>query len=76
MAIGKESIMRAVNANNITKDSNVAFEKTQTEEKPISKEMNKKSAPRKPKKQVNKTIVKPSNQVISNIKSDLPTYLL
>lgn len=76
MAIGKESIMRAVNANNITKDSNVTFEKTQTEEKPISKEINIKSASRKPKKQVNETIAKPSNQVISNIKSDLPTYLL
>ncbi|GEM_PF-5735716 len=76
MAIGKESIMRAVNANNITKDSNLALETTKTEKKPISKETNKKNTPRKPNKQVNKINVKSTNQVISNIKSDLPTYLL
>lgn len=76
MAIGKESIMRAANANNITKDYNAVSETTQTKEKSTSKEIEKKSAPKNPKKQVNKTDLKTSNQVISNIKSDLPTYLL
>lgn len=76
MAIGKESIMRAANANNITKDSNTISKTTQTKEKPITSEEEKKMTSKKLKNQANKKDTKAYKQVVSNIKSDLPTYLL
>ena len=76
MAIGKESIMRAANANNITKDSNTVSKTTQTKEKPTTSQAEKKMTAKKPKKEENKKVSKTYNEVVSNIKSDLPTYLL
>jgi hypothetical protein len=76
VAIGKESIKRAVNANNITKEEKIVLETTETKEKPTPKREVKKPTAKNVTKQVVKTNKTTSTQVISNIKSDLPTYLL
>lgn len=76
LAIGKESIMRAANANNITKEENIVLEPTETKEKPTPKKTVKKTTAKNVTKQVVRTNKNVSTRVVSNIKSDLPTYLL
>lgn len=72
MALGKESIKRAANTNIAVKEEKIAVKTTEKKEKPIKKRTVSKEPENKPELIKNTEKV----EVISNIKSDLPTYLL
>jgi hypothetical protein len=74
LAIGKESIKRAASVNNISKEGKAV--NTETQQKPITKQATKKTIAIQSTTAVNMPMETRTKEIVSNIKSDLPIYLL